>query len=164
MMDMAIVVLLRSLSQLPLRRVVLVAALSVPLDRNFLYGQYYVSLLLVLTLACWCYVHQKRFLSGLRIGPGFGLKLFPILYLGYFLRKRDFDLPPEISSTNNWSFSVIDLDRETEPKFVGDFGLRGSVCAGLTGRIAVSVAQVSASSNRVEELLFFPKIPAVAVR
>jgi hypothetical protein len=59
---------------------------------------------------------------------------------------------------------LFDLHRETEPKFVGDFGLRGSVCAGLTGRIAVSVAQVSNSSNRVEGLLFFPKIPAVAVR
>ena len=57
-----------------------------------------------------------------------------------------------------------DLHRETEPKFVGDFGLRGSVCAGLTGRIAVGVAQVSTSSNWVEGLLFFPKIPAVAVR
>src|SRR5258708_38107256 len=64
---------------------------------------------------------------------------------------------------NSLEISACDLHRETEPKFVGDFGLRGSVCAGLTGRIAVSVAQLSASSNRVEELLFFPKIQAVAV-
>ena len=86
----AIVVLLRSLTQLPLRRIILVTALSVPLNKNFLYGQYYVLLLFVLTLACWCYVRQERFLSGLLIGLGFGLKVFPILYLGYFLRKRDF--------------------------------------------------------------------------
>src|SRR5882757_8435695 len=65
---------------------------------------------------------------------------------------------------NSLEISACDLHRETEPKFVGDFGLRGSVCADLTGRIAVSVAQVSTSSNRVEGLLFFPKIPAVAVR
>jgi hypothetical protein len=89
-MVVAIVALLRSLTQLPLRRVILVAALSVPLNKNLLYGQYYVLLLLVLTLACWCYVRQKRFMSGLLVGLGFGLKLFPILYLGYFLRKRDF--------------------------------------------------------------------------
>jgi hypothetical protein len=89
-MVVAIVVLLRSLTQLPLRRVVLVTALSVPLNTNFLFGQYYVLLLLVLTLACWCYIRQRRFLSGLLIGLGFGLKLFPLLYLGYFLRKRDF--------------------------------------------------------------------------
>jgi len=87
---MAVAVLLRSLTRQPWRRILLVAALSVPLNKNFLYGQYYVSLLFVFTLACWCYVHQKRFLSGVLIGLGFGLKLFPLLYLGYFLRKRDF--------------------------------------------------------------------------
>jgi hypothetical protein len=86
----AIVVLLRSLTQLPMRSVVLVTSLSVPLNKNFLYGQFYVLLLFVLTLACWCYLRHKRFLSGLFVGLGFGLKLFPILYLGYFLRKRDF--------------------------------------------------------------------------
>jgi hypothetical protein len=89
-MVVAIVVLLRSLTQLALRRVVLVTVLSVPLSKNFLYGQYYVLLLFVLTFACWLYLHQRRFLSGLLVGLGFGLKLFPILYLGYFLRKRDF--------------------------------------------------------------------------
>ncbi len=86
----AVAVLLRSLTRQPWRRILLVASLSVPLNKNFLYGQYYVLLLFVVTLACWCYVHQKRFLSGLLIGLGFGLKLFPLLYLGYFLRKRDF--------------------------------------------------------------------------
>ena len=55
------VVLLRSLTRLPLRRVVLVVALSVPLNKNFLYGQYYVLLLFVLTLACWCYVRKDDF-------------------------------------------------------------------------------------------------------
>jgi hypothetical protein len=85
----AIVVLLRSLTQFSWRRILLVAAASVPLNKNILFGQYYVLLLFVLTLACWCYVHQKRFLSGLLISIGFGLKLFPLLYLGYFLRKRD---------------------------------------------------------------------------
>jgi hypothetical protein len=86
----AVAVPLRSLTRQPWRRIVLVAALSVPLNKNFLYGQYYVLLLFVFTLAYWCYVHQRRFLAGLLIGLGFGLKLFPLLYLGYFLRKRDF--------------------------------------------------------------------------
>src|SRR5258708_27108293 len=85
----AVAALLRSLTQLPFRRIMLVAAFSVPLNKNFLYGQYYVLLLFVLTLACWCYVHQRRFLSGLLIGLSFGLKIFPILYLGYFLLKRN---------------------------------------------------------------------------
>jgi hypothetical protein len=53
-MVVAMVASLRSLTRLPLRRIVLVTALSVPLSKNFLYGQYYVLLLFVLTLACWC--------------------------------------------------------------------------------------------------------------
>jgi hypothetical protein len=87
----ATVVLLRSLTQLPLRRILLVTALSVPLNKNLLYGQYYVLLLFVLALACWFHARQKRFLSGLLIGLAFALKLFPVFYLAYFLRKRDFD-------------------------------------------------------------------------
>jgi hypothetical protein len=86
----ATVALLQSLTKLPLRRIVMVTALSIPLNKNFLYGQYYVLLLFVLTLGCWCYIREKHFLSGLLIGIGFGLKIFPILYLGYFLRKKDF--------------------------------------------------------------------------
>jgi hypothetical protein len=84
-----IVVLLRSLTQLSLRRVLLVTAMSFPLNKNLLFGQYYILLLFVLTFACWCYIRQRRFLSGFLIGIGFGLKLFPLLYLGYFLRKKD---------------------------------------------------------------------------
>src|ERR1700756_273855 len=54
----ALVVLLRSVTRLTLRRILLALALSIPLGKNFLYGQYYVLLLLVLTLAYWCYVRQ----------------------------------------------------------------------------------------------------------
>jgi hypothetical protein len=86
----AIIAVLRSLTQLALRRILLVASLSVPLSKNFLFGQYYVLLLFVLVLACWCYLHQYRFMSGLLIGLAFGLKLFPALYLIYFLRRKDF--------------------------------------------------------------------------
>ncbi len=85
----ATTIMLRLLVRLPWRRIALLAALSVPLNKNFLFGQYYVLLLFILTIACWCYVNHKRFASGLLIGLGFGVKLFPLLYLAYFLRKRD---------------------------------------------------------------------------
>lgn len=81
--------LLQSMTQLPWRRIVLVVLLSFPLQINFLFGQYYVLLLFVLTLACWLYLRQQRFWAGLMVGLGFGLKVFPILYLLYFLRKKD---------------------------------------------------------------------------
>jgi hypothetical protein len=81
--------LLRSLLPFPWRRIALIATMSVPLNTNFLFGQYYVCLLFILTLACWCYVKEKRFSSGVLVGIGFGVKLFPLLYFAYFLRKRD---------------------------------------------------------------------------
>jgi hypothetical protein len=81
--------LLRALTRLPWRRLALVAALSFPLAVNFAFGQYYVLLLFLLTLSCWLYVRQRRFLTGLVIGLAAGLKVFPVLYLLYFLRKRD---------------------------------------------------------------------------
>lgn len=85
----ATVAILSSLTRLPWRRIALVAALSVPLQINFLLGQYYILLLFLLTLSCWLYVRQQRFLAGLFIGLASGLKIFPILYLVYFARKKD---------------------------------------------------------------------------
>ena len=84
-----ILILLQSMTRLPWRRILLVAALCVPLRVNIFVGQYYVLLLLVLTLACWLYLRQRRFWAGTMIALAFGLKIFPILYLLYFLRKRD---------------------------------------------------------------------------
>lgn len=85
----ATIFLLRELTQLPVRRIALLAALSFPLRVNFSIGQYYVLLLFMLTLACYLYLHQRRFLAGVAIGISSGMKIFPVLYLLYFLRKRD---------------------------------------------------------------------------
>jgi hypothetical protein len=81
--------LLGALTRLPWRQIALVAVLSVPLRVNFLYGQYYVLLLFLLTLSCLLYARQQRFLSGAVVGLATGLKVFPLLYIIYFLRKRD---------------------------------------------------------------------------
>jgi hypothetical protein len=86
---LATLALLRSLASLSWRHVFLIAALSVPLRVNFLLGQYYILLLFLLTLACWLYLNQKRFMAGLLVGLAAGLKIFPIVYLLLFLRKRD---------------------------------------------------------------------------
>jgi Glycosyltransferase family 87/WD40-like Beta Propeller Repeat len=86
---LATLYLLHAMTLLPWRRLALVAALSFPLTVNFQYGQFYVLLLFLLTLACWLYVRQRRFLSGVVVGLAAGLKVFPAIYLVYFLRKRD---------------------------------------------------------------------------
>ena len=56
--------LLRATTGLPWRRVALLIALSFPMRVNFLYGQFYVLLLFVLTLACFLYLHQRSFAAG----------------------------------------------------------------------------------------------------
>lgn len=86
---LATMFLLRALTRISWRRIALVAALSYPLRVNFLYGQYYVLLLFVLTLACFLYLRQRKFLSGVMVGIAAGMKVFPVIYLLYFVRKRD---------------------------------------------------------------------------
>lgn len=86
---LATLFLIRSLTMLSWRRVLLIAALSGPLRANFLLGQYYVLLLFLLTLACWLYLRQRQFMAGLMVGLAAGLKIFPVIYLLFFLRKRD---------------------------------------------------------------------------
>jgi hypothetical protein len=81
--------LLRATTGLPWRRVALLIALSFPMRVNFLYGQFYVLLLFVLTLACFLYLHQRSFAAGAAVGVAVALKVFPVLLLLYFLRKRD---------------------------------------------------------------------------
>ena len=81
--------LLNSLASLGWRRIALLTLLSFPLYRNLEYGQYYILILLLLTASLWCYLRSQRLWAGALIGIGFGLKLFPVLFFIYFLRKRD---------------------------------------------------------------------------
>jgi hypothetical protein len=83
--------LLRTTTGLSLRRICFVIALSFPLRANFLLGQYYVLLLFLLTLSFWLYVRQRRFVAGVAVGLAAGLKVFPGIYLLFFLRKRDWE-------------------------------------------------------------------------
>jgi hypothetical protein len=87
---------------------------------------------------------------------------------------------PDFSSTDNWSFPVLtrpeklsqnpleisacDPPRKTEPEPVGDFGLRGSVCARLAGTVAVNVTQVMASSKGLETGTLVRSLLAAVVR
>jgi hypothetical protein len=70
-------------------RIALLIAASYPLERNLLNGQYYILLLFFLTLGLWLHLRGNRFLAGTAIAVAIGLKLFPLLFVLYFLRKRD---------------------------------------------------------------------------
>lgn len=56
---------------------------------NFLYGQYYVFLLFLLTLAFYCLNGKQAAAAGFLCGISFGLKLYGGPFLLYFLAKRN---------------------------------------------------------------------------
>ncbi|MCU1322807.1 MAG: WD40-like beta Propeller containing protein [Acidobacteriaceae bacterium] len=80
---------LRVLTQQPLRRIALLALACQPLHRNLLYGQFYILLLALLVAACWAYWRRLSILAGALIGIATMTKIFPAIFLLYFLRKRD---------------------------------------------------------------------------
>lgn len=81
--------LLRSMTGLSYQRIALVFALSIPLHRNLLYGQFYVLLLLLIAAASWSYLRGFRALAGVLVGIAAACKIFPALLLVFFLQRRD---------------------------------------------------------------------------
>jgi Glycosyltransferase family 87 len=80
--------LLRSLTGLPYRRIALIFALSFPLHRDLLYGQYYVLLLLLIVAACWAFLREWPGLAGVLIGLAAACKIFPAIFFVFFLQRR----------------------------------------------------------------------------
>lgn len=80
---------LRQVSGQPYRRIVLFTFACFPLHRNLEYAQYYILLLALMLGACWAYQRQRSALAGSLIAVAAATKVFPVLFLLYFLRKRD---------------------------------------------------------------------------
>jgi hypothetical protein len=81
--------LLRSITGLSYQRIALVCALSFPLHRNLLFGQYYLLLLVLIVAACWAYLKERYFLSGALIAIAAACKIFPVLIVAFFLQRRN---------------------------------------------------------------------------
>jgi Glycosyltransferase family 87/WD40-like Beta Propeller Repeat len=81
--------MLRSIVGLRWSRIALLIAASYPLERNFLTGQFYVLLLFLIVMGLWLHLRGYRISAGSAIAIAIGLKIFPLLYVLYFLRKRD---------------------------------------------------------------------------
>jgi hypothetical protein len=82
--------LLRRATKLPWRRVGLVSLLCVvPLRANFLVGQYYILILLLICAAYYSACLGHRLTSGMFLAAGASLKLFPALFLILFVWRRD---------------------------------------------------------------------------
>ncbi len=72
-----------------LRRIALIAFLAIiPLRNNFLLGQMHLVVLGLLVLAFWLNQSGRRLSSGVVLGIAALLKIYPIFFVLYFLRKR----------------------------------------------------------------------------
>jgi hypothetical protein len=80
---------LRQLTALGFRHVALIALLAiVPLRNNFLLGQMHLVVLGLLVLAYWLDRRKMWFGCGLALGVAASLKVYPMFFVFYFLRKR----------------------------------------------------------------------------
>ena len=108
--------LLCALSGLGARRVAILIFLAlVPLRTNFLFGQEYILLLLLLTLAAFLYWRNRPIASGLTLAVAAALKIYPGLFILFFARKKQWraGLSLLLGSFALWMLSILLFDLET---------------------------------------------------
>jgi len=85
-------VLLKASTRLDLQRIAMLTFLAVlPLHDSFLYGQMHILVLLLLTLSAWLYFKNSffsSFSSGLVLAIAAALKIYPALFLIFFVFKK----------------------------------------------------------------------------
>jgi hypothetical protein len=80
---------LRQLTSLVARHVALIALLAIiPLRNNFLLGQMHLAVLGLLVLAYWLDARRLWFGCGIALAVAASLKVYPLFFVFYFLRKR----------------------------------------------------------------------------
>ena len=98
------------------RRVAILTFLAIiPLRTNFLYGQEYVLLLFLLTLAAWAYLKRWPATSGAILAVAGALKIYPALFVFFFARKRQWRaaLGLGAGSLGLWLLSIVLFGFET---------------------------------------------------
>ena len=81
--------LLRRMSRLSARRLAILIFLAItPLRSNFIQGQEYVLLLFLFTASAWFYFEKRPLASGLTLAVAGALKIYPSLFLIFFVRKK----------------------------------------------------------------------------
>ena len=82
--------ILRRLTELRWRHILLIAGLCfLPLRTNFMLGQYYVLILLLICLAYFAAFRGHRFTAGTLLATAAWFKVFPAVFVLLFVRKRD---------------------------------------------------------------------------
>ena len=82
-------VLMKASTNLPWRRIgLLMFLVFAPLRANILLGQMHIFVLFLLALAAWLYFEDWFFISGIVVAAAAAVKLYPALFLLFFLVKR----------------------------------------------------------------------------
>ncbi len=83
------VALFKSITSLTWQRVGVLTFLAVaPLRDNFRLGQVHMLMLLLLALGAWLYFRNWHFLSGMALAAAAAVKIYPALFLLFFLLKK----------------------------------------------------------------------------
>ncbi len=70
-------------------RIAILALLAVePLHTQFLYGQLHIVVLALIVFALWLYLSDRPIASGVTLALASAVKIYPILFAFYFVRKR----------------------------------------------------------------------------
>jgi hypothetical protein len=80
---------LHAITGQPMRRIALIVLACMPLHRNLSYGQFYILLVALLIGACLAHQRRRMKLAGALVGIAAAIKIFPIIFCVYFLRKRE---------------------------------------------------------------------------
>src|SRR5215469_5735657 len=81
-----VVLLLSRITRLGWEQVALLMLLAfLPLSHNFVFGQMHLLVLFLITLAAWLFLRNKHFLSGMSLACAAALKIYPALFLIYFV-------------------------------------------------------------------------------
>ncbi len=123
--------ILKRITTLTWRRIGVLTFLAVaPLRQNFLLGQVHVIPLFLLALAAWLYFENWRFLSGIFLACAATLKIYPALFLWFFLIRKQWraasGLAVGIAGAAVLSIRVFGADAcRTYLREVLPWGLRG---------------------------------------
>src|SRR5215471_6514055 len=72
----------------PVRIGILMFLAIEPLQTHFLYGQLHILVLVLLVLSLRLYLKDRSFAAGAMIAVASAIKIYPIVFIAYFIRKR----------------------------------------------------------------------------
>src|SRR5262249_42221177 len=111
------------MSRLSARRLAILVFLAIiPLRSNFIQGQEYVLLLFLFTASAWLYFEKRQLASALTLAVAGALKIYPSLFLIFFVRKKQWRAAAGIvaGSIVIWLLSVYLFGFETVRTYLVD--------------------------------------------